>query len=226
MTPLVRPFLDKGFQVVALDAPAHGKSRGGRRICWCTGMLSRLLESYQPAAIVAHSFGAAASLLALEERASLQPRLVLLSATNDAAQSVAKMGQVLGLAGAAASSLQNGLARRVGRPLHEFIASNTGRTRRAPTLVIHDEGDVLVPVSEGRALAASLADGTFVATRGLGHNKLLFVMPQRLNASFLLWRCPSETLMAHRLKNREQSESVERSFFGRQRATPRDIAAE
>jgi 3-oxoadipate enol-lactonase len=55
---------------------------------------------------------------------------------------------------------------------------------QAPTLVVHGDEDLIVPVANGRMLASRLSNARYVELPGVGHNLQLEV-PERLNALVL-----------------------------------------
>ena len=167
----VAPLLNAGFGVTAFDAPAHGSS-GGRfatlpDFVETIGLVARLTD---PVALVGHSMGGAACGLAL--RGGLKARAaVLLSPPADPLRYALRFARYLRLTNASIGAMTRRLEAQYGAPLEEFSVARKGAD--VPLLVIHDEADPRVPIREGRAIAASWPRARLVATRGLGHHRIL-----------------------------------------------------
>lgn len=63
-----------------------------------------------------------------------------------------------------ADQLDAGLARLADEDLRDQLAA-----LRVPTLVVHDEGDAIIPVEQARRLAAAIPSATLQLTSGRGH---------------------------------------------------------
>ena len=150
----VRPLLAAGYRVVALDGPAHGASAGRRTtLIEFGGAVQAVVNTAgEVRAIVAHSFGAA-SVAGLPVRlvagAPLPPtELVRRFATH--------------------------IERSTGRPAESFAVAAAGPgTGAERVLVLHDEGDEIIPFAESRQIVAAWPGAQLHATRGLGHNRIL-----------------------------------------------------
>jgi pimeloyl-ACP methyl ester carboxylesterase len=61
-----------------------------------------------------------------------------------------------------------------GRPADSFGTAVSGPgTGAEKVLVVHDEGDEIIPFAEGQQIAAAWPGAVLHATRGLGHNRIL-----------------------------------------------------
>ena len=61
----------------------------------------------------------------------------------------------------------------VGRSIETISISNCVTDSRISTLVIHDQDDKEVPVTDGKAIAAHAPGTRFLETKGLGHRRIL-----------------------------------------------------
>lgn len=174
LTPFVARLLDAGFGVAAFDAPGHGASPG-----WFASLpefvdgLKLVARSVSPVALVGHSLGAAACVLALDGAIdrSVCRAAVLLSPPADPADFTRRYARWMRLRPDALAAMRRRLEDRYGAPLdaYNLAARNPG----VPTLIIHDRGDGRVPVGDARALARSWPGARLVETRGLGHHRIL-----------------------------------------------------
>lgn len=170
----VDPFVAAGYRVVALDGPAHGDSTGAT----ATGPeFARAMETTREAvgplaAVVAHSFGGFAALLAASRGLQVD-RLVTIGAPSSVPEVLREFQELIALPARALPPMVRALERRVGERVESFDVSTFVGRIEAPLLVVHDTGDVEVPYVNGVRLA-ELFDARLLTTSGLGHRKILF----------------------------------------------------
>lgn len=174
----VRPLLQAGYRVVALDGPAHGAS-GGRMATLITfgGAVQAVLDTVGNVhAIVAHSFGAAAvaGLPVAPPAGAPLPRLVLLSAPVGPRAVARRFAELLRLPASTVERFARFIRQHTGREADSFDLAAAGPTLGAEkVLLLHDEHDAIVPFSEGQQIAAAWPAVELHPTRGLGHNRIL-----------------------------------------------------
>jgi pimeloyl-ACP methyl ester carboxylesterase len=176
----VAPLVDRGFRVVAFDAPSHGDSEPGAfgprstTIVEFADALTEVVRGYgPPRAIVAHSLGATAAAVALCDGLR-SDRLVLLAPMASPLSYARQFARILGFGERTFGHLVRRVERRVGAPMHQFDVPELGRAvAMPPTLVVHDRGDASTPVSDGAAIAAAWPAARLSVTSGLGHRRLL-----------------------------------------------------
>lgn len=166
--------IGRGFEVVAFDAPGHGRSGGWRasmpEFAWT---LRAVAETVGPLhATVGHSLGGAASIFALSRGLSAA-RAVVLSAPADVPHWADRFRDALGLPPAVDQRMRHNLERRLGITFDDLRIGDVAGRVHQPGLVIHDEDDADVPVAEGREIADRWPGAAFHGTSGLGHRKVL-----------------------------------------------------
>ncbi len=163
----------EGYRVIAPDFPAHGDSPGRRtNLLEFAAIVHALIDAEQPVAIVAHSFGAAATTVALRN-APFDGRLVYLSPPEDFAFFTETFGRMLGISGDLAKRMERTIERQFGIDWSHLRGTALAPQMTAPLLVIHDEDDLDVPSRFGRDLAAAWPDSSLILTRTLGHRRIL-----------------------------------------------------
>jgi pimeloyl-ACP methyl ester carboxylesterase len=177
MIAFVQPLLDAGFRVIAMDAPAHGRSSGlqtsmpefGEAIC----LVARQLGPID--GIVAHSFGAASCLFLLHHKphSIAVNSLVMLAPPSQVKQMMDIVIRALGGSDRLRAEMQRCFLRRYGNPVEHYAIENMVQTNALPGLVVHDQGDRLVDFAEGAAIAQAWPNAEFIATEGLGHGGIL-----------------------------------------------------
>jgi pimeloyl-ACP methyl ester carboxylesterase len=171
----VEPLVRAGLSVVAFDAPGHGDSPGHRLyltdLADCVADVARAVGKLH--AIVAHSFGAAAVLLAHQRGAVDATRNVMIAPNVLVHDAVARFAQAVALDDRDRSSLEGQLASHSGVPGDALRLDALVGDRDAALLVVHDRDDREVPFVHGEQLAATWRQATLHATEGLGHRRVL-----------------------------------------------------
>jgi pimeloyl-ACP methyl ester carboxylesterase len=181
----------EGYRVVAPDFPAHGDSPGRRtNLIEFADIVAELIRELHPSAIVAHSFGAAATNVALRDT-PFEGRLLYLAPPEDFAFFTESFGRILGLPATLAERIGPEIERRFDIVWSDLRGAALAPKMTAPLLVIHDEDDVDVPVRYGRALAAAWPKAELMITRGLGHRRVLRD-PQVIAASLRFLAAPAD----------------------------------
>jgi len=164
-------FRAAGFGVVAFDHPAHGRSAGKQTTL---PEMARVVMDVARAtgpfiAVVGHSLGASAALLALGNGLAARAA-ALIAPPRDARYFLRLLSNAMGLSEARTMGAIALLERRVGK-LGALETDRIARRIRVPGLVLHDRGDRYVPFSHGEAIAAAWPGARFVPTTGLGHRR-------------------------------------------------------
>jgi pimeloyl-ACP methyl ester carboxylesterase len=168
----INPLLERGFSVVAFDAPGHGMtSRGESSLPHFVQALGAVLDRLgEVHAIVAHSVGAAVTTMALAQRPAI-PRAVLIAPPASLAESTRRVAAALGWPEALRAAAQRHIERRFGVSWGTFEAEHAGGAQ--PLLVIHDRQDREVPIAEGRRHLRNWPHARLMETSGLGHSRML-----------------------------------------------------
>lgn len=169
-----RPFIEAGYMVVTFDAPGHGESgRGLSSLPEFARALRGVAERYGPArAVIAHSLGAGAVALAAQWGLAMG-RVALLAPAADPAAFAEAFAGAVGVRPDVMARLRVNSERRLRIRWTELDVCAAAPHMRAPLLVVHDEGDDVVPFTEGAAIAASWPGARLFTTNGLGHRGVL-----------------------------------------------------
>jgi pimeloyl-ACP methyl ester carboxylesterase len=163
--------------VIAFDAPGNGRSSGARTDVRDYAAIIAELEPRDGCdAIVAHSFGTPATALAIRHgiRAT---RLVTINGAADFEYLLAAFGRTLGLTQRMLRAVRTRTERRlfpgIDNPWDRYSATAHPLPASIPWLILHDEDDAVIDLSQARSLAAAHPHATFELTQGLGHNRPL-----------------------------------------------------
>lgn len=171
----VEPLVAAGHRVVAFDLPAHGRTPGRRtNALVATGAILRVGETIGPLrGVIAHSFGALCTTLALRDGLDAG-RVAYVAPASGANQAVRGFSRQLGLSWPAEWGLRGEMERRFGPTIWpQFSARVCAPRLNVPALILHDLDDVEVPYREGQLLAHSWPGARLVTTAGLGHRRIL-----------------------------------------------------
>jgi pimeloyl-ACP methyl ester carboxylesterase len=172
---LVAPLVAAGLSVVTFDAPGHGDSPGSR--LYLTDHADAIIDVAAAVgplhALVAHSFGAAAALLAHARGGVDAPRNVMIAPNVIIDDSVRKFARMVALDDSDRVSLEENLAEHTGVDINSLRLDNLVGARDAALLVIHDRDDREVSVVHGERLAAQWGNARLEVTEGLGHRRIL-----------------------------------------------------
>lgn len=162
-----------GFSIVTFDAPAHGASPGSRsslpQFTWSLRCVAAMVS---PEAIIAHSFGCAATTLALRDGLPLA-RAVFIAPPLEPSDYIQRFAGIVGINAAVARQVSLRIERRFLRKWSDYSLARTAPTMTTPLLVVHDRSDQETFWHEGKALADTWSGATLLTTTGLGHRRIL-----------------------------------------------------
>ena len=171
----VEPFVEAGLSVIAFDAPGHGNSP--ERQLYLTDLADCVADVAAAAgplhAIIAHSFGAAAVLLANARAGVDVQRTVFVAPNAILDDSIQQFAHTLGLDEADRMLLEHRLVAQTGVPFSSLAIDQLTAGRDSALLVFHDDSDREVPLKQGERLVAAWPNAQFVVTHDLGHRRIL-----------------------------------------------------
>src|SRR5512140_1110367 len=175
LSGFVAPLLRAGCYVAAPDLPAHGISGGTRtNVRDLADAILHLGRRLGPVhAVIAHSFGAPATVLALAQGLGAR-RAVLIAPPVDLPRYPRGFGAALGLLPRSAEAMAGRLdALLGGREAYDILGAARAADRSTRVAVLHDPDDREVPFAEGRALVAAWPGAQFLPLPRTGHSRAL-----------------------------------------------------
>ena len=165
--------LQKGFSVVAFDAPSHGQSPGFMTNAFeileaAESVVNVVGEIY---AFVGHSFGCCFSLSLAN---SLKIKQIVLFAPNyDVEEDFKKWAKQEGVREEFFEATISGLEAKYKRSFKDFNPCTVGPEVEGHVLIFHDEDDRASKVENSKALCKVIPKSLLKISHGLGHNKIL-----------------------------------------------------
>jgi pimeloyl-ACP methyl ester carboxylesterase len=176
MVAFVPGLLAAGYRVVAFDQPAHGFTPGRyAHLVDFAEHITRVSRAFGASAVVAHSLGATATLIAHARGLSLE-RAVLIAPPANVEHFATAFADHAGLPREELPEMLAHVERDLGYPLGLLDVRNlAGLMDGAPAdlLVLHDPADAEVPYEHGRTLAAHWPGARLETLRGVGHRRVL-----------------------------------------------------
>jgi pimeloyl-ACP methyl ester carboxylesterase len=172
----IRPLIKKGYEVLAFDAPAHGKS-GGKQITapLYAKTITEINERYGPVqSFMAHSFGGLAVSLALEEiHHSNDTHLVLIAPATETTTAINTFFHFLKLDDALRPEFEKIIIKAGGHPSSWYSIRRAMQHIQAKVLWLHDEDDEITPLTDAyNVKAENYPNIQFVISKGLGHRRI------------------------------------------------------
>ncbi|MEX2280876.1 MAG: alpha/beta hydrolase [Gemmatimonadota bacterium] len=176
---LVPALVAAGLRAVAMESPGHGISGGKRSSLPETARAVRFMAGRErerrgawPWAVVGHSFGSAASILAQSDGVRFE-RNVFLAPSVDFDNYMARVASALGVKQTVARRMIARIERRLGFSWDALRSTELVPWFSAPALIFHDPADSEVPFQDAEGLAAAWPGAVLISTPGLGHRRLL-----------------------------------------------------
>lgn len=172
----VRPLTEKGYEVLAFDAPAHGQSSGKTiNVLLYKNMIEHICALYGPVnSFLAHSLGGLSAALALEAMPhDAQTKLVLIAPATETTRAMKHFFQIVQLDESVRDSF-NALIFQIGKQPPEWYSVNRAADHlQAQVLFIQDEDDQMTPLADVQPLINKhLPNFRFHITKGLGHRRI------------------------------------------------------
>lgn len=165
-----------GYEVTAIDGPAHGASEGKTTsIPDFSAALAATVQQLGPfEVIIAHSFGAACSAWMLGTlEVSLPQRVVLMGAPTSGEYMTGAFADGFGLSQRLKRLFEQALQRQFGQPASHYAMKSMPAQHLPPALIVHDRNDLRVDFRYGQELQQHWPNSELLATNKLGHSGIL-----------------------------------------------------
>ncbi len=169
--------MNKGYEVAAFDALAHGKSEGHTlNVVEYKEMIKKIIYKFGPFnKFIAHSFGCLALALALEEvdhdentRVAFIAAATEISSTIDYAYKLASLNDKR-----IRDEIDNVIYEATGNDTAWFSIKRAMHGIKAKILWVHDEDDKVTPFKDVKKVQEkNFPNIEFMITNGLGHQKI------------------------------------------------------
>lgn len=164
----------QGYRVITFDGPAHGSSAKKRTtLVEFSEAVQSAAEQFGPLhAIVGHSFGAAATAIAVRKGVKAE-RMVLISCPFSLRHVVGGFAKIVGLPSRSHEKMYPLMAQLHRCAEDQLSFENIGPDLNTPCLMIHDANDQYIPLTDGEMVSRTIKGAQLVRTKGLGHMRIL-----------------------------------------------------
>ncbi|NNK82226.1 MAG: alpha/beta hydrolase [Flavobacteriaceae bacterium] len=165
-------FINEGFNVVALDGPAHGKS--GSKVfnaLLYSEFINVVARKCKPQVIIGHSVGGMASVF-FQQKYQLKhiQKMVLLGAPSEFSGVLKNYVELLGYNSKIEKQLHNVIFDKFGAHPEAFSTSKFIKDIETEGLIIHDQKDSIIPFSDAKLIEKNFKNSKLISTTGLGHS--------------------------------------------------------
>lgn len=168
----IRQFISEGYNIIALDAPAHGNSGSNVfNALLYSEFINIVAEKYRPTIIIGHSVGGMASIF-FQQKYQLDSikKIILLGAPSEFENVLKDYINLLGYNKKIEKHLSKVIIDKFGSAPSDFSTSKFVKDIEAQGLIIHDMKDTIIPYSEAELIKKNFKNSTLIQTKGLGHS--------------------------------------------------------
>ena len=168
---LLEDFKAKNYNIVALDAPAHGKSNGKLfSAILYADCINEVAKIYKPEVIIGHSVGGMASIFFNHfYEAPYLKKVVTLGAPAHFRGVFTRYKHMMGYNKRVSHGLDRIVLDRFGKTVDYFSAVNFTKNFSIEGLIIHDKNDKIIPYEDALLFAKYFKNTSLITTEGFGH---------------------------------------------------------
>ncbi|MGD1841390.1 MAG: alpha/beta fold hydrolase [Thermonemataceae bacterium] len=175
---LIPILLQKGYQVVAFDAPSHGNSSQGETHMFdFADFLAEVLSQFTPQVIISHSFGSVNTATVLRKLPSLSIRNWFLVTTPHTFSSwIEQVSSLLNLSKRAHRALTEKFEQVIGEKVSNLDMAAYCRTIQnvEKAIIIHSKTDKVLPIEGARKVHNAFKQSQMIELDRLGHYAILW----------------------------------------------------
>ncbi|WP_299889939.1 alpha/beta hydrolase [uncultured Lacinutrix sp.] len=159
------------YNIVSLDAPAHGGSSGKQfNAVLYSECINVVAKHYKPQILIGHSVGGMSSgFYQYNYQNNALEKLVLLGAPSEFTGVFRRYVDMMGYNERIENGLNNLVVERFNKKPSYFSLSNFAKTIDTETLIIHDVEDKIIPHNDAKMIVKNHKNAQFISTTGYGH---------------------------------------------------------
>lgn len=159
------------FDIIAMDAPAHGNS-GGKRFnaILYSECINVVIKKFKPDVIVGHSVGGMASVFAQATNVNFPiEKLILLGSPSKFEDVLHRYVTMMSYNKKVHTEIHALIYERFGNWPEYYSTAHFSKSINAQGLIIHDKNDLIIPYNDAQLIATSYANARLISTTGYGH---------------------------------------------------------
>ena len=169
---LIEKLQERGFNIIAFDAPGHGYSEGKNlNVVTYAESARHLIEIYNPKYIIGHSMGGLATLHNQFQNPNTSiEKIVTLGAPAELYELMAHYQNLLKFNDKVLKGLDQHIYEHHNFRIKDISTPMFARSITQKGLIIHDEWDKITPFSASERLHKNWKNSRLIKTQGLGHS--------------------------------------------------------
>lgn len=172
----VRPLIRKGYEVLAFDAPAHGRSTGKMiNAVIYKNLIHHINDTYGPiTSFIAHSLGGLAASLFMEEiKHDESYRVVLIAPAVETTTAINSYFKFLRLSDDLRTEFDAMIEQVGGKRPEWYSIARASKNIKASVLFLQDTDDDMTPIKDVEPIIEkAYPNFRFMITEGLGHRRI------------------------------------------------------
>ena len=168
---LLKPLKENNYNVIAVDAPAHGNSGSSEfNAILYSEFINIVAQKYQPEIIIGHSVGGMASIF-FQNKYQLKSlkKMITLGSPAHFEGVFDRYSQMMNYNSKIVNGMNDLVVNRFGNLPSYFSAAKLSETISIEGLIVHDEKDKIIPYSDALLINKHFKNSTLVTTQNLGH---------------------------------------------------------
>ncbi|MFY0592365.1 alpha/beta fold hydrolase [Roseivirga sp.] len=175
---LVDLLLEKGFKVVAFDAPAHGhSSKGSTNMFDFVEIIDSFIIKTNPELIISHSFGSVTAAAAIRRRSELQfKNWIMVTCPHDFRERIQDVANTLSISQPTIEQLFELIEEDTGEHIDDLNMTNycSKIANVEKVTIVHSIHDKILPIRTSRKVHAAFEQSEMIELENLGHYKILW----------------------------------------------------
>lgn len=170
--PIVENLKKQKYNIIALDAPAHGRS-GSKRFnaILYSEFIHIVSKKFNPDIIIGHSVGGMASVFyQYKYQNSELEKLVLLGAPSNFTGVFDRYTKMMGYNKKVNNQMGQIVLEKYGHLPSYFSAADFTKKIATSALIIHDESDRIIPYQDAKHFEKNYVNAQLITTQGFGHS--------------------------------------------------------
>lgn len=169
---LIKKLHTSGYNVVALDGPAHGRSGGNQfNAILYAEFIAVVAKRFNPNIVIGHSVGGMSTVFFQQKyQFNTIEKLVLLGSPSEFADVIARYTSMLGYNQRITKRIYSIVIERYGKSANEFSTSKSITELSQKSLIIHDQEDKIIPYSDAVRIHEYAKQAQLITTTGFGHS--------------------------------------------------------
>jgi pimeloyl-ACP methyl ester carboxylesterase len=172
----IKPLIKKNYEVLAFDAPAHGRSSGKKiTVITYVNLVHYIWDNYGPIdSFITHSFGGLTLSLALEKIPhGPSTKIVFIAPAAETRTAIDNFFKFLQLDNGVRAEFEKIIEEMGGKPPDWYSVSRVAPSIKGRVLFLQDKDDNMTPLSDVKPIQEkNYPNFRFVISEGLGHRRI------------------------------------------------------